>query len=157
MHVSCTKCGIEDLLEFSKNFDEVFLEFLSRFDKGLVTERGLSESLKDEGIIRGENEIKEMIGDNNPDVITEEILFSKKDYISEYKVLKNSEPKMGCKVEELGLDESISERLKELEINQFYKFQEESIKEIIFGENVIIEAPTASGKTDPPSQTPADD
>jgi len=148
MHVSCTKCGIEDLLEFSKNFDEVFLEFLSRFDKGLVTERGLSESLKDEGIIRGENEIKEMIGDNNPDVITEEILFSKKDYISEYKVLKNSEPKMGCKVEELGLDESISERLKELEINQFYKFQEESIKEIIFGENVIIEAPTASGKTE---------
>ena len=148
MHVSCTKCGIEDLLEFSKNFDEVFLEFLSRFDKGLVTESGLSESLKDEGIIRGENEIKEMIGDNNPDVITEEILFSKKDYISEYKVLKNSEPKMGCKVEELGLDESISERLKELEINQFYKFQEESIQEIIFGENVIIEAPTASGKTE---------
>ena len=148
MHVSCSKCGIEDLLEFSKNFDEVFLEFLSRFDKGLVTEKGLSEGLKDEGIIRGENEIKQMIGDNNPDVITEEILFSKKDYISEYKVLKNSEPKMGCKVEELGLDEAISEHLKELEIKQFYKFQEESIQEITFGENVVIEAPTASGKTE---------
>ena len=148
MHVSCSKCGIEDLLEFSKNFDEVFLEFLSRFDKGLVTEKGLSEGLKDEGIIRGENEIKQMIGDNNPDVITEEILFSKKDYISEYKVLKNSEPKMGCKVEELGLDEGISEHLKELEINQFYKFQEESIQEITFGENIVIEAPTASGKTE---------
>ena len=148
IHVSCTKCGIEDLLEFSKNFDEVFLEFLSRFDKGLVTEKGLSEGLKDEGIIRGENEIKQMIGDNNPDVITEEILFSKKDYISEYKVLKNSEPKMGCKVEELGLDEAISEHLKELEIKQFYKFQEESIQEITFGENVVIEAPTASGKTE---------
>jgi len=148
IHVSCTKCGIEDLLEFSKNFDEVFLEFLSRFDKGLITEKGLSEGLKDEGIIRGENEIKQMIGDNNPDVITEEILFSKKDYISEYKVLKNSEPKMGCKVEELGLDEAISEHLKELEIKQFYKFQEESIQEITFGENVVIEAPTASGKTE---------
>ncbi|MBT5279298.1 MAG: DEAD/DEAH box helicase [Nitrosopumilus sp.] len=148
MHVSCSKCGIEDLLEFSKNFDEVFLEFLSRFDKGLVTEKGLSEGLKDEGIIRGENEIKQMIGNNNPDVITEEILFSKKDYISEYKVLKNSEPKMGCKVEELGLDEGISEHLKELEINQFYKFQEESIQEITFGENIVIEAPTASGKTE---------
>ena len=52
MHVSCGKCGIEDLLEFSKNFDEVFLEFLSRFDKGLVTEKGLAENLKDEGIVR---------------------------------------------------------------------------------------------------------
>ena len=148
MHVSCEKCGLEDLLEFSKNPDEVFLEFLSRFDKGLVTEGGLSEGLKDEGIVRGENEIKEMIGKNNPDKITEEVLFSKKDYISQYKVLTNPEPKMGCKVEELGLDESITEHLKELKIEQFYKFQEESIEEITFGENVIIEAPTASGKTE---------
>ena len=76
MHVSCGKCGIEDLLEFSKNVDEVFLEFLSRFDQGLVTEKGLSEELKEEGIVRGENESKEMIGDNDPDEITKEILFS---------------------------------------------------------------------------------
>jgi len=87
MHVSCGKCGIEDLLEYSKNIDEVFLEFLSRFDQGLVTEKGLSEELKQEGIVRGDNEINEMIGDNNPDKITKEILFSKKDYISQYKVL----------------------------------------------------------------------
>jgi len=148
MHVSCEKCGIEDLLEFSKNIDEVFLEFLSRFDKGLVTEKGLSEGLKEEGIIRAENEIKEMIGNNKPDKITEEILFSKKDYISQYRVLKNPEPKMGSEIEEMGLDESITEHLKELKIKEFYKFQEESIQEIVFGENVIIEAPTASGKTE---------
>ena len=148
MHVSCKKCGIEDLLEFSKNTDEVFLEFLSRFDKGLVIEGGLYEGLKDEGIVRGENEIKEMIGNSKPDKITEEILFSKKDYISQYKILSNPEPKMGCRVEELGLDEAITEHLKELKIVQFYKFQEEAIGEITFGENVVIEAPTASGKTE---------
>ncbi|MFB5636036.1 MAG: DEAD/DEAH box helicase [Nitrosopumilus sp.] len=148
MHVSCEKCGIEDLLEFSKNPDEVFLEFLSRFDKGLVTEGGLSEGLKDEGIVRGESEIKEMIGKNKPDKITEEILYSKKDYISQYKVLSNPEPKMGCKVEDLGLDESITEHLKELNIEKFYRFQQDAIEEITFGENVVIEAPTASGKTE---------
>ncbi len=148
MHVSCEKCGIEDLLEFSKNVDEVFLEFLSRFDKGLVTKGGLSEGLKDEGIVRGEKEIKEMIGDSNPDKITEKILYSKKDYISEYKVLSNPEPKMGCKIEDLGLDEAVTEHLKELQIKQFYKFQEEAMEEITFGENVVIEAPTASGKTE---------
>ena len=148
MHVCCEKCGIEDLLEFSKNIDEVFLEFLSRFDQGLVTEKGLSEGLKEEGIVRSENEIEEMIGKNKPDKITEEILFSKKDYVSQYKVLKNSEPKMGCKVEEFGLNELITEHITESEIKQFYKFQEEVIREIIFGENVIIEAPTASGKTE---------
>jgi len=148
IHVSCDSCGIEDLLEFSKNIDEVFLEFLSRFDEGLVTKKGVSKGLKDQGIIRDEKEIKEMISKNSPDKITEEILYSKKDYISQYKVLKNPEPKMGGKVEDLGLDESISKHLKNIGIEQFYKFQEEAINEIAFGENVIIEAPTASGKTE---------
>jgi len=148
MHVSCSKCGIEDILEFSKNPDEVFLEFLERFDKGLVTEKGLTEGLTDEGIIRSEKEINEMIGKISPEEFIEEILFSKKDFISDYKILKNSEPKMGCKVEELGLDENISDYLKELKINQFYKFQEDAIQEIVFGENIVIEAPTASGKTE---------
>ena len=148
IHVSCNNCGIEDLLEFSKNIDEVFLEFLSRFDEGLVTKKGISKNLKDEGIIRDEKEIKDMIGKNNPDKITESILFSKKDYISQYKVLKNPEPKMGNNVEDSGLNESISNYLKDIGIEQFYKFQEEAIEEISFGENVIIEAPTASGKTE---------
>ena len=89
MHVSCSSCGIEDLLEFSRNYDEVFLEFLSRFDDGLVSEKGISENLKEEGIVRDENEIKKMIGKNKPDLITENVLYSKKDYISEYKILKN--------------------------------------------------------------------
>ena len=56
MHVSCSKCGIQDILEFSKNPDEVFLEFLARFDKGLVTQKELTEELADEGIIRTEKE-----------------------------------------------------------------------------------------------------
>ncbi len=148
IHISCNICGIEDLLEFSKNIDEVFLEFLSRFDEGLVTKKGISEGLKNEGIIRDEKEIKEMIGKNNPDKITEEILFSKRDYVSQYKVLTNPDPKMGSNVEDLGLDESISNHLKEIGIEKFYKFQEEAIQEVSFGENVIIEAPTASGKTE---------
>ena len=148
MYLHCEKCGIEDLLEFSKNNDEIFLEFLSRFDQGLVVEKGLFERLKDEGIVREENEIKEMIGKNNPDTITEEVLFSKKDYVSQYKVMRNPEPNMGCKVEDLGLDEPLSDHLRDLKIEQFYKFQEEAIQEIIFGENVVIEAPTASGKTE---------
>ena len=63
MHVSCSKCRIEDILEFSKNPDEVFLEFLTRFDKGLITEKGLTEELTEEGIIRSEKEIKEFYED----------------------------------------------------------------------------------------------
>ena len=148
MHVSCSKCGIQDILEFSKNPDEVFLEFLARFDKGLVKQKELTDELADEGIIRTKKEINEMIGESNPEKFLEEILHSKKDFISDYKILKNSEPKMGCKVEELGLDENISNFLNESKIKQFYKFQEDAIQEIVFGENIVIEAPTASGKTE---------
>ena len=148
MHVSCSKCGIQDILEFSKNPDEVFLEFLARFDKGLVIQKELTEELANEGIVRTEKEMNEMIGKSNPEKFLEEILRSKKDFISDYKILKNSEPKMGCKVEDLGLEENISIFLNELGIKQFYKFQEDAIQEIVFGENVVIEAPTASGKTE---------
>lgn len=148
IHISCNGCGIEDLLEFRKNVDEVFLEFLTRFDEGLVSEKGTSDSLKEEGIVRAESEIKEMIGNEKPDKITESILYTKKDYVSQYKVLKNPEPKMGCSIEDVGLDESVTEYLKKIGIEQFYKFQEESIQEVLFGENIVIEAPTASGKTE---------
>jgi DEAD/DEAH box helicase domain-containing protein len=144
----CNNCGIEDLVGFSKNTDEVFLEFLLRFDRGLVTKKGIAEGLKEEGIIRNQKEIKEMIEKNNPDKITESILLTKKDYVSQYKVLKNDEPRMGEHIDDLGLDESITNYLREVGIDRFYKFQEESIQEILFGENVIIEAPTASGKTE---------
>ena len=146
--VSCGKCGIEDLLEFKKNYDEAFLEFLSRFDEGLISEKGIMKDLKDEGIVRAESEIKKMIGQNNPDNITETILYSKKDYIAQYKVLKNPDPEMGCSPEEIGLDDKITQYLQEIPIKKFYKFQQQAIEDIIFGENVIIEAPTASGKTE---------
>ena len=148
MHILCSKCGIEDILEYSKNYDEVFLEFLSKYDKGLISGGQLRQELKDEGIIRDESEIKQIIEENKPDEIIKEILHTKKDYVSQYKVFKSPEPKMGCIPEEIGLDKKISKELSSSGINQFYKFQEDAIKEIIFGENIIIEAPTASGKTE---------
>ena len=148
IHALCSKCGIEDILEYSRNYDEVFLEFLLKYDKGLISGGQLNQELKEEGIIRDENEIKQIIKENKPDKIIQDILHTKKDYVSQYKVFKSPEPEMGCSPEEIGLDEKITRELSPSGINQFYKFQEEAIKDIIFGENVIIEAPTASGKTE---------
>lgn len=148
IHVSCESCGIEDLLEYNKNPDEAYLEFLSRYDSGLVSKKETSGSLKNRGLVRDESEIKEMIKNSNPAQITKSILFSKKDFVSQFKVLKSPEPKMGVLVEEMGLDESVIEPLTKSGICRFYKFQEEAIREIMYGENIIIEAPTASGKTE---------
>ena len=146
--ISCSKCGIEDLLEFAKNIDEVYLEFLSKYDDGLVSKKDLTQGMKKEGMIREESEIKNMIGDNKVDSVTKSVLFTKRDYVSDYRVLENPEPEMGSMVEEVGLDQEIVKQLKEIGIKQFYKFQQNAIEEIIFGENIVIEAPTASGKTE---------
>jgi len=147
--ISCEKCGLEDLLEYTKNTDEVILDFLTKYDQGEIPDKKqMSIGLKNEGIIRDENEIRKMIGNQTPDELTKSVLFSKKDYISKFKTIKNPLPIMGSKVEDLGLDKKITNHLKKIGIKQFYKFQEEAIVEIAYGSNVVIEAPTASGKTE---------
>jgi len=147
--ISCDKCSLEDLLEYSKNIDETYLDFLTKFDEGTIPDKKqMSLGLKADGIIRDEKEIKEMIGNNSLDELTKSVLYSKKDYISKFKTLKNPPPKLGSKVDELGLDGEISDYLQKIDIKRFYKFQEDAIKEIAYGSNVVIEAPTASGKTE---------
>ena len=147
--ISCQGCKIQDIIDFTKNPDEVYLEFLTRFDQGKIAQEDeMNERLRQEGVVRQESEIKKMIGTDDPDELTRSVLFSKKDYVSFFKTIKNSEPKMGSKVTDFGLDSEIIEHLHQNGIKQFYKFQEEVITEIIYGTNVVIEAPTASGKTE---------
>lgn len=147
--ISCEKCGISDLLEFAKNNDEVYLEFLTKFDEGLLpNEDTFSNGLKSEGIIRSEDEIENLIGDSKPDDITRMVLFTKKDYVSKYKILKKPPPDYGSDVKDFGLDDKITDYLLDSGIKKFYKFQEDAINEIIYGKNIVIDAPTASGKTE---------
>ena len=145
--ISCPGCGIENLLDFAKNLDEVFLEFTYQYDKGKLTaKKDQIQGLED--IIRDEKEINEMLGKIKPDALTKSVLFSKKDYVSHYKRIKKPQPQMGSKVIDFGLDQKITKQLLEIDIEKFYKFQEDAINEIIYGNNVVIEAPTASGKTE---------
>lgn len=148
IHVSCGSCGMEDILEYAKNPDEVYLEFLSRCDSGLVSKKQASERVKKEGMVRDEDEINEMIKGHSPDKLTRSVLFSKKDYVSQFRVLKSPAPDMGSPVGEMGLDESIARHLQKSGISRLYKFQEDAIRRVMYGENVMIEAPTASGKTE---------
>ncbi len=119
--ISCEKCSLEDLLEYTKNTDEVYLDFLTKYDEGKIPDKKqMSLDLKMEGIIRDEKEIKKMIGSSTVDELTKSVLYSKKDYISIFKTLKNPPPKFGCKVGELGIDENLSEFLQKIGIEKFY-------------------------------------
>ncbi|HSF28739.1 MAG TPA: DEAD/DEAH box helicase [Nitrosopumilaceae archaeon] len=149
MMFGCSSCGLEDIVDYKKNTDEAYLDFLTRFDDGKVlTRKKMQTALEQEGIVQSENEIKKMIGDAKLDDLTSSILFSRKHFVSHFRTLSEPEPKMGNKVMELGLDENITRVLEEKGIEQFYKFQEDAIFEIMRGNNVVITAPTASGKTE---------
>ncbi|HJT10575.1 MAG TPA: DEAD/DEAH box helicase [Candidatus Nitrosotalea sp.] len=146
---SCSQCKIEDVIDYKKNIDEAYLEFLLKFDEGKIpTKKESQDSLEKEGLLQSEDEIKKMIGKTKIDEITRQILFSKKLYVSHFRSIAEPDPAMGSAVEESGLDERIIDVLKSKGISNFYKFQEDSIHDITFGKNVVITAPTASGKTE---------
>ena len=145
----CNGCGLEDIVDYKKNADEAFLDFLNRFDDGKVlTKTKMKTALEQEGIVQSENEIRKMIGDSKLDDLTSSILFSKKHFVSHFRTLSEPEPKMGSNVMESGLDERVTRVLENKGIEQFYKFQEDAILEIMRGNNLVITAPTASGKTE---------
>ncbi|HSD04176.1 MAG TPA: helicase, partial [Nitrosopumilaceae archaeon] len=134
----CSSCGLEDIVEYKKNVDEAYLDFLNKFDEGkILTKKKMQTALEEEGIVQAENEIKKMIGDAKLDELTNSILFSRKHFVSYFRTISEPEPKMGNKIAELGLDESIVQVLEEKGIERFYKFQEESLLEIMRGNNVI--------------------
>ena len=104
--------------------------------------------LEKEGIVQSEDEIKKMIGNAKLDEITNSILFARKYYVSYFKTINEPDPQMGSVLSESGFDERIVRVLESKKIEKFYKFQEDAIREIMVGNNVIITAPTASGKTE---------
>ncbi|MDE1863081.1 MAG: DEAD/DEAH box helicase [Thaumarchaeota archaeon] len=149
MLFSCTKCKIEDLIDYRKNLDEAYLEFLLKFDGGNIPTCNEShDHLQKEGLVRSEEEIRKMIGKKKISEITRSVLFSKRHFVSNFRIIEDPEPEMGVAVDESGLDDRLCSTLVEKGISNFYKFQEDAIREIMLGRNVVITAPTASGKTE---------
>src|SRR5437588_1924919 len=146
---ACSDCKLKDIVNYAKNTDESYLDFLNRFDsRKIPSKKKSSTMLEQEGIIQSEDEIKKMVGNAKLDEITHSILFSKKYYVSYFRTLSEPDPQMGNMVSESGLDDNIIHVLESKKIEKFYKFQEDAIRNIMMGNNVIISAPTASGKTE---------
>jgi DEAD/DEAH box helicase domain-containing protein len=148
---ACIRCNIGSILPPAPNQDEAYLEFLDRYDSGQVAKiHDLDSLVEQEKLLRPMSEISSLLAENNAsnNELLESVLYSKKDYVVDFRVLSEPEPEVGGKLTALPVDQEIIDAAMSKNIESLYKFQEDSIKQILAGEDVVIVAPTASGKTE---------
>ena len=124
------------------------MEFACSYDEGKLASESQSPSDSAQGMVRAKAEIDLLIKGHNLDGLTKSVLYSKKDYVAFYKRMSRPEPVFGCDADKSGIDKRLSDALAESGITRLYEFQHTSIKKILLGKNIIIDAPTASGKTE---------
>lgn len=146
---SCNKCSVHSLVPFNSDIDGTYMDFLDQYDNANdnVTHGSLEELLEREQIVRPREEIESMLGMNGNDALVRSVLFSRRDYVVDYKVIDEPPPEIGCSAYEL-TDNILAETLDRKGINPLFKFQEEAIKKVLAGKDLVIVAPTASGKTE---------
>lgn len=156
--ISCGRCIISSITGISSSIEEAYLSFVESYDDGsLVRNRDLDEILEEENLLRSRKEIDEMVAiiqkskgirkKGLPEPM-KKALYSRLDYLVQYRVIQAQSPRMGAEPTKLGLEKEIQEALKEYGVSRFYQYQEKAIRTIMKGVNTVIVAPAGSGKTE---------
>ncbi|HEY3094139.1 MAG TPA: DEAD/DEAH box helicase [Nitrososphaera sp.] len=148
----CAKCKICSIVPTSGSADEAYLDFLDRYESGsgIADAADLKLLMEQERIIRPAKEIDALMAAANAsgDPLLEDVLRSQQDYVVNFQAIEEPPPELGSSIEDLPVDEAIINVLKAKKIEHLYSFQEQAVKKILQGADVVITAPTASGKTE---------
>jgi DEAD/DEAH box helicase domain-containing protein len=148
----CAKCKICSIVPTAASTDEAYLEFLDRYESGtgVADAADLKLLMEQERIIRPTKEIDALMAAANSsgDPLLEDVLSSQQDYVVHFQAIEEPPPEIGSSTEDLPVDEAIINVLKAKKIDRLYSFQEQAVKKILQGNDVVITAPTASGKTE---------
>lgn len=148
----CGKCKICSILTATGNIDEAYLDFLDRYDNGsgIADAADLKLLMEQERIIRPAKEIEALMeaAKATGDPLLEDVLRSQDDYIVDFQVIEEPPPELGSNIEDLPVDEALINVLKAKRIERLYSYQDQAVRKILQGNNIVITAPTASGKTE---------
>jgi DEAD/DEAH box helicase domain-containing protein len=148
----CAKCKICSIIAAAASTDEAYLDFLDRFEcgSGVADASDLKLLMEQERIIRPASEINAFMATANAsgDPLLEEVLRSQEDYIVDFQAIEEPPPEFGSDIKDLPIDEAIINVLKAKKIERLYRYQEQAVKKILQGNDIVITAPTASGKTE---------
>ncbi len=148
----CNICAVVPKYVDVDSTDSAYLEFLNLYDNGQVANReDLKAIMQQERILRPSSEINKLVERNNKGLdnkLLKKVLYSQQDYVVEYRLIQDSDSRIGSPISKLPLDNKLIPNLHKKGIKHLYEFQEESINRVLLGEDVVIVAPTASGKTE---------
>ena len=148
---SCARCKVCALVMAAASIDEAYLEFLDKCDNNQVSTTGdLRPLMEQEKIVRPKKEIDSLLsaGGAKGDILLEEVLRSERDYVVDFRSIEEPPPEYGDGIEKLPVDEAIINVLAKKGIEKLYRFQQDAVIRILQGADVVITAPTASGKTE---------
>ena len=115
--------------------------------------RATRKSLPSRASVQSRTEIQKLVedGGSNLETLKDEIralVAIGNDYLVTYRYMPQSDAEYGCQVDSLKIPTRLKEHLQAKGIKQLYRFQEEVYNSILKGNDVVISAPTAQGKTE---------
>ncbi|MDO8055417.1 MAG: DEAD/DEAH box helicase [Candidatus Hermodarchaeota archaeon] len=163
-HVLCTQCGASHRTKLGEVNDPVaaYFRFMDIMEAGEPAQPAPVKSHRQPRIIRKEKSdplkskeewqkhLKE-VGIKNfkqlPDVL-KRILSDPNFRLVRYRQFPETVPEPGASVETLPLNDQLKTALQQQGISELFKFQETALIQILAGKDVVISAPTATGKTE---------
>lgn len=85
--------------------------------------------------------------DSLPEVV-QRILMDSAFHLVKYRQFPETAPEPGCSIETAPLNNQLKSALKRQGVTQLFQFQEKAIQQIRDGYDVVVSAPTATGKTE---------
>ena len=135
--VVCLRCRLRARVS-AESEEEAYRKFIDAYRKG---EAGVPAE------VMREIEREGVAFEELPPVL-QRILRLRGNKLARYRLLREEGLAHGRRIEELGIARELKDYLRWRGIRRLYRFQEEALERVLSGKNVVISAPTASGKTE---------